>query len=185
MIPPSQKCGRVPLNVAVARHTVMWGAHDIPRSKGFGILHGTHPCYGDAVLSLMRLPSHSPALSPLLVFQGLEECPICFLSFPFLNQATCCSKRLCSECYIQVWRAMLRPHCQAHSPSPPCGRSPCCSGMHDHWPPLWHVRRCTQPPPSLAALAARSARLHPSVCDSWARSRPTSASARKRRPRQS
>eukprot|EP01025_Chloroclados_australasicus_P015939 TRINITY_DN1777_c0_g1_i3.p1 TRINITY_DN1777_c0_g1~~TRINITY_DN1777_c0_g1_i3.p1 ORF type:complete len:615 (-),score=64.09 TRINITY_DN1777_c0_g1_i3:1092-2936(-) len=34
-------------------------------------------------------------------FQG-EECPICFLNFPALNQAMCCSKRICTECFLQV-----------------------------------------------------------------------------------
>lgn len=31
-----------------------------------------------------------------------EECPICMLVYPVLNQTKCCSARLCTECYLQI-----------------------------------------------------------------------------------
>mmetsp|Transcript_6647 Transcript_6647/g.24661 ORF Transcript_6647/g.24661 Transcript_6647/m.24661 type:complete len:608 (-) Transcript_6647:1138-2961(-) len=33
---------------------------------------------------------------------ALEECPICFLSYPGLNRCSCCGKGLCTECFIQI-----------------------------------------------------------------------------------
>eukprot|EP00798_Chlamydomonas_sp_ICE-L_P018491 gene18491-24989_t len=32
----------------------------------------------------------------------LEECPICFLHYLVLNTSRCCSKRVCTECFLQV-----------------------------------------------------------------------------------
>ncbi|KAL9667692.1 hypothetical protein QQ045_002056 [Rhodiola kirilowii] len=32
----------------------------------------------------------------------LEECPICFLSYPSLNRSRCCSKSICTECFLQL-----------------------------------------------------------------------------------
>ncbi|KAH7366571.1 hypothetical protein KP509_18G086000 [Ceratopteris richardii] len=32
----------------------------------------------------------------------LEDCPICFLFYPRLNRSKCCSKPICTECYLQV-----------------------------------------------------------------------------------
>ncbi|KAI5078580.1 hypothetical protein GOP47_0006251 [Adiantum capillus-veneris] len=32
----------------------------------------------------------------------LDECPICFLFFPSLNRSRCCSKSVCTECYLQI-----------------------------------------------------------------------------------
>ncbi|XP_073000209.1 E3 ubiquitin-protein ligase GW2-like [Typha latifolia] len=32
----------------------------------------------------------------------LEECPICFLYYPSLNRSVCCSKSICTECFLQV-----------------------------------------------------------------------------------
>lgn len=32
----------------------------------------------------------------------LEECPICFLYFPSLNRSKCCSKGICTECFLQM-----------------------------------------------------------------------------------
>ncbi|KAI4390173.1 hypothetical protein MLD38_002312 [Melastoma candidum] len=34
--------------------------------------------------------------------RDLEECPICFLYYPSLNRSTCCTKRICTECFLQV-----------------------------------------------------------------------------------
>ncbi|XP_068648453.1 E3 ubiquitin-protein ligase DA2L-like [Aristolochia californica] len=32
----------------------------------------------------------------------LEECPICFFYYPSLNRSICCSKRVCTECFLQM-----------------------------------------------------------------------------------
>ncbi|XVE52928.1 hypothetical protein DITRI_Ditri02bG0164000 [Diplodiscus trichospermus] len=32
----------------------------------------------------------------------LEECPICFLSYPSLNRSRCCMKSICTECFLQM-----------------------------------------------------------------------------------
>lgn len=32
----------------------------------------------------------------------LEECPICFLYFPSLNRSKCCTKGICTECFLQM-----------------------------------------------------------------------------------
>eukprot|EP00250_Pteridium_aquilinum_P006053 c16039_g1_i2 orf=546-1835(-) len=32
----------------------------------------------------------------------LDECPICFLFYPSLNRTRCCSKAICTECYLQI-----------------------------------------------------------------------------------
>lgn len=34
--------------------------------------------------------------------EGEEECPICFLHYPVLNNSKCCNKRVCTECFLQV-----------------------------------------------------------------------------------
>ncbi|CAA7402338.1 unnamed protein product [Spirodela intermedia] len=31
-----------------------------------------------------------------------EECPICFLYYPSLNRSKCCTKGICTECYLQM-----------------------------------------------------------------------------------
>ena len=33
---------------------------------------------------------------------GGEECPICMLYYPALNTSSCCKKRICTECYLQM-----------------------------------------------------------------------------------
>ncbi|XP_024543246.1 protein sip5 isoform X1 [Selaginella moellendorffii] len=32
----------------------------------------------------------------------LDECPICFLHYPSLNRSKCCTKGICTECFLQV-----------------------------------------------------------------------------------
>lgn len=44
-----------------------------------------------------------------------EECPICMLIYPVLNQTRCCSARLCTECYLQI-----RPPRHNKKPCPFC-----------------------------------------------------------------
>ncbi|KAK9802983.1 hypothetical protein WJX73_003844 [Symbiochloris irregularis] len=39
----------------------------------------------------------------------LEECPICLLQYPALNTSLCCSKGICTECYLQVQATAARP----------------------------------------------------------------------------
>ncbi|XP_008789801.2 E3 ubiquitin-protein ligase DA2-like [Phoenix dactylifera] len=43
----------------------------------------------------------------------LEECPICFFYFPSLNRSRCCSKGICTECFLQMKPSdITRPvHC--------------------------------------------------------------------------
>ena len=44
-----------------------------------------------------------------------EECPICMLVYPVLNETRCCSARLCTECYLQI-----RPPRHNKEPCPFC-----------------------------------------------------------------
>lgn len=44
-----------------------------------------------------------------------EECPICMLHYPSLNQTKCCAARLCTECYLQI-----RPPRHNKEPCPFC-----------------------------------------------------------------
>ena len=32
----------------------------------------------------------------------LDECPICFLNYPYLNVSRCCKACICTECFLQV-----------------------------------------------------------------------------------
>eukprot|EP00249_Psilotum_nudum_P022016 c28341_g1_i1 orf=264-1715(+) len=32
----------------------------------------------------------------------VDECPICFLCYPSLNRSKCCTKSICTECFLQV-----------------------------------------------------------------------------------
>jgi len=52
---------------------------------------------------------YSKKLAPIYVGKDhdeneeLEECPICFLSYPAgLNRFTCCKKGICTECFLQL-----------------------------------------------------------------------------------
>lgn len=47
--------------------------------------------------------------------QAQEECPICMLVYPVLNQTRCCAGRLCTECYLQI-----RPPRHNKQPCPFC-----------------------------------------------------------------
>eukprot|EP00177_Eucheuma_denticulatum_P001074 GFKZ01001961.1.p1 GENE.GFKZ01001961.1~~GFKZ01001961.1.p1 ORF type:complete len:314 (-),score=46.62 GFKZ01001961.1:1113-2054(-) len=51
--------------------------------------------------------------SPCL--ESREECPICMLVYPVLNQSKCCGARLCTECYLQI-----RPPRHNKEPCPFC-----------------------------------------------------------------
>lgn len=46
----------------------------------------------------------------------LEECPICFLHYPSLNRSKCCSKGICTECFLQ----MKSPHVSRPTQCPFC-----------------------------------------------------------------
>ncbi|GAX81168.1 hypothetical protein CEUSTIGMA_g8601.t1 [Chlamydomonas eustigma] len=37
--------------------------------------------------------------------ERLEECPICMMHYPLMNTSTCCGKRVCTECFLQVQMA--------------------------------------------------------------------------------
>lgn len=52
------------------------------------------PCYpgGEEPTSAVKGSLAAPA----------EECPICFMFYPVLNTSKCCSKRVCTECFLQV-----------------------------------------------------------------------------------
>ncbi|CAL9071141.1 unnamed protein product [Musa textilis] len=47
------------------------------------------PCFD----ALDELPHHP---------RDLEECPICFFYYPSLNRSRCCSKGICTECFLQM-----------------------------------------------------------------------------------
>eukprot|EP00898_Chlorokybus_atmophyticus_P006416 jgi/Chlat1/6776/Chrsp50S06464 len=54
------------------------------------------------------------------VLGNLEDCPICFLHYPYLNRSKCCKKGICTECYLQVRspqssRPAQCPFCKAPS----------------------------------------------------------------------
>ena len=40
--------------------------------------------------------------SPKVKKQDLDECPICFLSYPSLNHSKCCNSGICTECFLQL-----------------------------------------------------------------------------------
>ncbi|KAG0631339.1 hypothetical protein M758_1G245600 [Ceratodon purpureus] len=49
-----------------------------------------------------------------------EECPICFLYYPSLNRSKCCSKGVCTECFLQMKspraaRSTQCPFCKSHN----------------------------------------------------------------------
>lgn len=49
-----------------------------------------------------------------------EECPICFLSYPSLNRSKCCSKGVCTECFLQMKsprtaRSIQCPFCKSYN----------------------------------------------------------------------
>ncbi|KAG0592953.1 hypothetical protein KC19_1G292900 [Ceratodon purpureus] len=46
----------------------------------------------------------------------LEECPICFLHYPSLNRSKCCTKGICTECFLQ----MKSPHVARPTQCPFC-----------------------------------------------------------------
>ncbi|KAA8524083.1 hypothetical protein F0562_010486 [Nyssa sinensis] len=46
----------------------------------------------------------------------LEECPICFLYYPSLNRSRCCTKGICTECFLQ----MKTPHSTRPTQCPFC-----------------------------------------------------------------
>lgn len=49
----------------------------------------------------------------------LEECPICFLYYPSLNRSRCCTKGICTECFLQ----MKVPNSTRPTPCPFCKTS--------------------------------------------------------------
>ncbi|KAK3426870.1 hypothetical protein EUGRSUZ_F03204 [Eucalyptus grandis] len=49
----------------------------------------------------------------------LEECPICFLYYPSLNRSRCCTKGICTECFLQ----MKIPNSTRPTPCPFCKTS--------------------------------------------------------------
>ncbi|KAF6142846.1 hypothetical protein GIB67_002710 [Kingdonia uniflora] len=49
----------------------------------------------------------------------LEECPICFLYYPSLNRSRCCTKGICTECFLQ----MKPPHSTRPTQCPFCKTS--------------------------------------------------------------
>eukprot|EP01115_Flamella_aegyptia_P012268 TRINITY_DN60570_c0_g2_i2.p1 TRINITY_DN60570_c0_g2~~TRINITY_DN60570_c0_g2_i2.p1 ORF type:complete len:129 (-),score=18.73 TRINITY_DN60570_c0_g2_i2:50-436(-) len=34
--------------------------------------------------------------------EPLDECPICFYFYPYLNKSSCCKQPICTECYMQI-----------------------------------------------------------------------------------
>ncbi|CAK9862218.1 unnamed protein product [Sphagnum jensenii] len=67
---------------------------------------GLYPCKGVDQQKLRRLildsklaPCYPGGEEPVA---ELEECPICFLNYPSLNRSKCCTKGICTECFLQV-----------------------------------------------------------------------------------
>ena len=49
----------------------------------------------------------------------LDECPICFLNYPYLNVSRCCRACICTECFLQVkapaeGQSVQCPFCKSH-----------------------------------------------------------------------
>ncbi|WOL13497.1 protein SIP5-like [Canna indica] len=44
--------------------------------------------------------------------RDLEECPICFFYYPSLNRSRCCSKGICTECFLQMKPSDVNRHVQ-------------------------------------------------------------------------
>lgn len=64
-------------------------------------------CYNEVDLRKLRRLIKDNKLAPCFPgedseSQELEDCPICFLSYPSLNRAVCCHKPICTECFLQV-----------------------------------------------------------------------------------
>eukprot|EP00250_Pteridium_aquilinum_P011661 c20223_g1_i3 orf=1328-2218(-) len=49
----------------------------------------------------------------------LDECPICFLFYPSLNRSKCCTKGICTECFLQI----KSPHSARPTQCPFCKTS--------------------------------------------------------------
>ncbi|KAH7426485.1 hypothetical protein KP509_10G003100 [Ceratopteris richardii] len=49
----------------------------------------------------------------------LDECPICFLFYPSLNRSKCCTKGICTECFLQI----KAPHSAKPTQCPFCKSS--------------------------------------------------------------
>ncbi|KAL7923313.1 hypothetical protein ACQKWADRAFT_60113 [Trichoderma austrokoningii] len=67
----------------------------------------------------IQLP-HDPFVNgqPLEVYlyKKIDECPICFLTYPpYLNHTRCCDQPICSECFVQIKRP--DPHLPEHHPN--------------------------------------------------------------------
>ncbi|KAG0620173.1 hypothetical protein M758_4G195400 [Ceratodon purpureus] len=67
---------------------------------------GLYPCRDVDQRKLRRLilesklaPCYPGAEDPAT---DLEECPICFLQYPSLNRSKCCTKGICTECFLQL-----------------------------------------------------------------------------------
>ena len=41
--------------------------------------------------------------------EASEECPICLLHYPAVNETECCHKGLCTECFLQVSLTRMQP----------------------------------------------------------------------------
>eukprot|EP00518_Triparma_eleuthera_P003309 CAMPEP_0182464702 /NCGR_PEP_ID=MMETSP1319-20130603/8789_1 /TAXON_ID=172717 /ORGANISM="Bolidomonas pacifica, Strain RCC208" /LENGTH=114 /DNA_ID=CAMNT_0024664361 /DNA_START=167 /DNA_END=508 /DNA_ORIENTATION=- len=50
----------------------------------------------------MLAPRSRPAPDTMLVGGKSKECPICFENYTVYNITSCCSKCVCTECYLQV-----------------------------------------------------------------------------------
>ena len=88
-------------------------------------------------LPFLQVNEHKNLAPPKAVDGDVEaaECPICFLTFEALNEATCCKQMICTDCYLLVKNATKGP--------PQC---PFCS----------HKALVVRYTPSLAATAAVS-----------------------------
>uniref|UniRef100_A0A1D1XUH8 Protein SIP5 n=1 Tax=Anthurium amnicola TaxID=1678845 RepID=A0A1D1XUH8_9ARAE len=63
------------------------------------------------ILSHKLAPCFDALEDPCL---DLEECPICFFFYPSLNRSRCCSKGICTECFLQMKPS--NANCSAHCP---------------------------------------------------------------------
>jgi hypothetical protein len=77
--------------------------------------HGTHPT------TISTLLSHS---------LQVDECPICMLNFPALNQTVCCKSLICTECFVEVQCVSKPPgkascpYCKSHPLTVKVGGTP-------------------------------------------------------------
>ncbi|OLL24660.1 Protein SIP5 [Neolecta irregularis DAH-3] len=75
------------------------------RGKTSSVTSARHPSSSTRSRASTASLPFPPQDSLVDMYRGCEECPICFLFYPMMNVARCCSQPICSECFVQIKRA--------------------------------------------------------------------------------